>query len=144
MFFYYIDVETSLGYNYPDYGGSQLCTSNGGETARRKTVYTDYCRVSTLEFSYDDPMALKEIDRIIKSWKQTFRINAGLVGNKVTMEYAVWKARRPRDLVIPPMMERESINEVPQEGSSDLEIAKQVFDEEMKRMRVKSRNNKRR
>ena len=53
-----------------------------------------------------------------------------MVGNKVTIEYAMWKARRPQDLVIPPMMERESINEVAQEGTSDLEIAKQVFDEE--------------
>ena len=50
----------------------------------------------------------------------------------------MWKARRPRDLMIPPMMEREPINEVPQKGPSDLEIAKQVFDEEMKKMRVKS------
>ena len=47
------------------------------------------------------------------------------------------KAQRPRDLVIPPMMDREPI--VPQEGPSDLEIAKQVFDEQMKKMRVKSR-----
>ena len=39
--------------------------------------------------------------------------------------------------MIPPMMDREPI--VPQEGSSDLEIAKQVFDEEMKKMRIKSR-----
>ena len=100
--------------------------------------------LTQLKFSYDDPMASKEIDRIVKSWKQTFGVNTGLVGNKITMEYAVWKARRPRDLVIPPMMEREPINEVPQEGPSDLEIAKQVFDEEMKRMRVKSENNKRR
>ena len=82
-------------------------------------------------------MASKEIDWIVKSWKHTFRVNTGLVGNKVTMEYAVWKVRRPRDLVIPPMMDREPI--VLQEGPSDLEIAKQVFDEEMKKMRVKSR-----
>ena len=52
------------------------------------------------------------------------------------MEYAVLKARRPRDLMISPMMDREPI--VLQEGPSDLEIAKQVFDEEMKKMRVKS------
>ena len=39
--------------------------------------------------------------------------------------------------MIPPMMDREPI--APQEGPSDLEIAKQVFDEEMKKMRVKSR-----
>ena len=92
-----------------------------------------------MEFSYDDPMASKEIDRIVKSWKQTFRINAGLVGNKVTMEYTVWKARRPRDLMVPPMIDREPIDEVPQEGPFDLEIAKQMFEEEMRRMRVKSR-----
>ena len=45
--------------------------------------------LTQLEFSYDDPMASKEIDRIVKSWKQTFRVNTGLVGNKVTMKYAV-------------------------------------------------------
>ena len=39
---------------------------------------------------YDnDPMASKAIDRIVNSWKQTFRVNTGLIGNKVTMEYAV-------------------------------------------------------
>ena len=92
--------------------------------------------LTQLEFSYDDPMASKEIDQIVKSWKQAFRVNTGLVGNKVTMEYVVWKARRPQDLMIPPMMDREPI--VPQEGPSDLEIAKQVFDEKMKKMRVKS------
>ena len=92
-----------------------------------------------MEFSYDDSMASKEIDRIVKYWKQTFRINAGLVGNKVTLEYAVWKARKSRDLMIPSMMERGPTNEVPQEGPSDLEIAKQVIDEEMKKMKVKSR-----
>ena len=58
------------------------------------------------------------------------------MGNKVTIEYAVWKARRPWDLMIPLMMDREPI--APQEGPSDLEIAKQVFDEKMKKMRVKS------
>ena len=36
-------------------------------------------------------------------------------------------------------MDREPINEVPQEGPSDLEIAKQVFEEEMKKIRIKSR-----
>ena len=37
--------------------------------------------------------------------------------------------------MIPPMMDREPI--APQKGLSDLEIAKQLFDEEMKKMRVK-------
>ena len=59
-------------------GGRQFIPAIGGLTQ--------------LKFSYDDPMASKEIDRIVKSWKQTFRVNTGLVGNKVTMEYAVWKA----------------------------------------------------
>ena len=70
-----------------------------------------------MKFSYDDPMVSKEIDRIVKSWKNTFIVNTGLVGNKVTMEYAIWKAWRPRDLMIPLMMDREPI--VPQEGPSD-------------------------
>ena len=55
------------------------------------------------------------------------------------MEYATWKAQRSRDLMIPPMMEREPINEVSQEGPSDLKITKQVFEGEMKKMRIKSR-----
>ena len=92
-----------------------------------------------MEFSYDDPIASKGIDWIVKSWKQTFRVNTGLVSNKITMEYAVWKARRPRDLMTPPIIDREPIEEAPQKGPFDLEIAKQVFDEKMKRMRVKSR-----
>ena len=40
-------------------------------------------------------------------------------------------------MIIPPMMDREPI--APQEGPSDLEIAKQLFDEKMRKMRVKSR-----
>ena len=39
----------------------------------------------------------------------------------------------------PSMMDRKPIDEVPQEGPSDLEIAKQVFEGEMKKMRIKSR-----
>ena len=81
-----------------------------------------------MEFSYDDSMASRKIDHVVNSWKQTFRINTGLVSNKVTMEYAVWKARRPQDLMILPMMDRELINKVRQEGPSNLEIAKQVFE----------------
>ena len=107
------------------FGGKQFVPATGG--------------LAQLEFSYDDSMASKEIDRIVKSWKQTFRVDTGLVGNKVTMEYAVWKTRRPRDLMIPPMMEKEPIDEIPQEGPSDLEIAKQLFEVEMKKMRIKSR-----
>ena len=38
----------------------------------------------------------------------------------------------------PLMIDREPIEEAPQEGPSDLEVAKQVFDEKIKRMRVKS------
>ena len=51
--------------------------------------------LAQLEFSYDDSMASKKIDQIVKFWKPTFRVNTGLVGNKVIMEYAVWKARMP-------------------------------------------------
>ena len=91
---------------------------------KRRHFIPATARLAQLEFSYDDHMASKEIDRIVKSWKQTFRVNASLVGNKVIMEYVVWKAQRPQDLMIPSVMERESINEVPQERPSDLEIAK--------------------
>ena len=41
--------------------------------------------------------------------------------------------------MIPPMMERELIEEIPQEGPFDLEIAKQLFEAKIKKMRIKSR-----
>ena len=44
-----------------------------------------------LEFSYEDFTAAKEIDQVMKFWKQTLRINMGLVASKVTLEYVVWK-----------------------------------------------------
>ena len=50
-------------------GRNQLCTSDGGEIIRRKVVCTSYRRASTVEFSYEDSIASKEIDRIVKSWK---------------------------------------------------------------------------
>ena len=111
------------------FGGKQFVPAIGG--------------LAQLEFFYDDSIASKEIDRIVKSWKQTFRINMGLVGNKDTMEYAVWKARRPRDLMNPPLMDKEPIEKAPQEGPSDLEIAKQVFEGEMEKMRIKRRKTAR-
>ena len=46
--------------------------------------------------------------------------------------------RRSRNLVIPPVVEAEFVEETPQKGSSDLEIAKQVFREEKKKMRMVS------
>ena len=70
---------------------------------------------------------------MVKSWKQTFRVNLGLIASKVTPEYAIWKVRRSRNLVIPPVVEAEFVEETPQEGPSDLEIAEQVFEEEKKR-----------
>ena len=39
----------------------------------------------------------------------------------------------------PSMMDRKPIDEVPQEGPSDLEIVKQVFEGKMKKMRIKTR-----
>ena len=76
---------------------------------------------------------------MVKLWKQTFRVNIGLINNKVTIEYAIWKVRRSRNLVIPPAVEAEFVEKTPQEGPSDLEIAKQVFEEEKKKMRMVSR-----
>ena len=60
----------------------------------------------------------------------------GLIASKFTAEYAIWKVRRSRNLVIPPAIEAEFVEETPQEGLSDLEIAKQVFEEEKKKMRM--------
>ena len=75
----------------------------------------------------------------MKSWKQTFRVNLRLIASKVTLEYAIWKVRRSKNLVIPPVVEAEFIEETPQEGPSDLKIAKQVFEEKKKKMRLISR-----
>ena len=72
---------------------------------------------------------------MVKSWKKTSRIDTGLVASKVTSEYAVWRTRRSRDLVLPPVLKGEPTEETPQEGPSDLEIAKQVFEKEKKKMR---------
>ena len=94
-------------------GSNQLCTLMVVRQLGGRQFLPATTRLTQLEFSYDDSVASKEIDRIVKSWKQTFRVNTGLVGNKVTMEYAIWKARRPRDLMIPSMVDREPINEVP-------------------------------
>ena len=90
------------------------------------------------EFSYEI-MEAKGIDQMVKLWKQTFRVNLGLIANKVTPEYAIWKVRRSRNLVIPPVVQAEFVEETPQEGLSDLEIAKQVFEKEKKKMRMISR-----
>ena len=53
-----------------------------------------------LEFSYEDSTMAKDIDQMVKYWKQTFRVNMGLISSKVTPEYMIWKVRRPRNLVI--------------------------------------------
>ena len=69
MFFYYIGAEISLGYSYLDYGGSQLYTFNGGETIQRKAVCIATEGLAQLEFSHEDSITSKRIDRIVKSWK---------------------------------------------------------------------------
>ena len=84
------------------------------------------------EFSYEI-LEAKEIDQMVKSWKQTFRVNMVLIASKVTPEYAIWKVRRPRNLVIQTAVEEEFVEKTPQEGPSDLEIAKHVFEEEKKK-----------
>ena len=66
-----------------------------------------------LEFSYKDSTTPKEIDQVVKSWKQTFRVNTSLVVSKVTSEYAVWRVRRPKNLVTPLVVEGESAEEIP-------------------------------
>ena len=62
----------------------------------------------------------------------------GLVASKVTSKYTVWKTQRSRDLVLPSVVEGEPTEGTPKEGPSNLEIAKQVFEEEKKKMRQES------
>ena len=40
----------------------------------------------------------------------------GLVANKVTPEYALWRAQRSKNLVMPPAVEGEPSEKIPQEG----------------------------
>ena len=59
----------------------------------------------------------------------------------VVPEYVVWRTKKVEDMVIPSEMEdvcREESSEVP----SELEITKQVFEEEKKKMRIESRKHK--
>ena len=63
----------------------------------------------------------------------------GSLSCKVASEYVVWKAKKVKDMVIPPELENVQFKEESLEVPSELEIAKQIFKEEKKKIRIESR-----
>ena len=64
-----------------------------------------------------------------------------IIGNlsyKVTPKYMVWRAKKVEDVVILFGMEDVQFKEELPEVPSELEIAKQMFEEEKKKMRIES------
>ena len=92
--------------------------------------------LSQLDFSYEESGALKKIDQLLQVWKQTVRMSTGNLSCTVTSEYMVWKAKKIEDVVISFGMEDVQFEEELPEMPSELEIAKQMFEEEKKKMRV--------
>ena len=95
--------------------------------------------LNQLDFSYEELGAMKKVDQLLQVWKQTVRMSTGNLNCKVTPEYMVWRAKKVEDMVIPPGMEDVQFREESPEMLSEFEIAKQMFEEEKKKMRIESR-----
>ena len=95
--------------------------------------------LSQLEFSYEESGAIKKVDQLLQIWKQIVRMSTGNLSCKVTPEYMVWRAKKVEDVIIPLGMEDVQFEEELLEMPSELEIAKQMFEEEKKKMRIESR-----
>ena len=81
---------------------------------------------------------MKKVDQLLQVWKQTVRMSIGNLSCTITPKYMVWRAKKVEDVVIPFGMEDVQFEELP-EMPSELEIAKQMFEEEKKKMRIESR-----
>ena len=95
--------------------------------------------LSQLEFLYEESGAMKKVDQLLQVWKQTIRMSTENLSCKVTLEYMVWRANKVEDVVIPFGMEDVQSEKKLPEMPSELEIAKQMFEEEKKKMRIESR-----
>ena len=95
--------------------------------------------LSQLDFSYKESGAMKKVDHLLQVWKQTVRMSIGNLSCKVTSEYMVWRANKVEDVVIPFEMEDVQSEEELPETQSELKIAKQMFEEEKKKMRIEGR-----
>ena len=76
---------------------------------------------------------------MLQVWKQTVKMSIGNLSCKVTPEYMVWRANKVEDVVIPFGMEDVQFEEELPKMPSELEIAKQIFEEEKKKMRIEGR-----
>ena len=82
---------------------------------------------------------MKKVDQLLQVWKQTVKMSTGNLNCKATPEYMVWRANKVENVVIPFGMEDVQSEEELSEMPSELEIAKQMFEKEKKKMRVESR-----
>ena len=95
--------------------------------------------MTQLNFSYEESGAIKKVDQLLQVWKQTVRMSTENLSCKVTPEYIVWRAKKVEAVVIPIGMKDIHFEEELPEMPSELEIAKQMFEEEKKKMRIESR-----
>ena len=95
--------------------------------------------LSQLKFSYEESGAIKKVDQLLQVWKQTVRMSIGNLSCKVTSEYMVWRVKKVEDVIISAGMEDVQFEEELPEMPSELEIAKQMFEEEKKKMRIENR-----
>ena len=89
--------------------------------------------LTQLNFSYEELGAIKKVDQLLQVWKQTIRMSTGNLSCKVTPEYMVLRAKKVENVVIPVGMEDVQFEEELPEMPSELEIAKQMFEEEKRR-----------
>ena len=82
---------------------------------------------------------MKKVDQLLQVWKQTVKMSTGNLSCKATPEYMVWRANKVEDVVIPFGMEDVQSEEELPEMPSELEIAKQMFEEKKKKMRIEGR-----
>ena len=79
---------------------------------------------------------MKKVDQLLQVWKQTVRMSTENLSCTITSEYMVWRAKKVEDMVIPFGMEDVRFEEELPEMPSELEIAKQMLEEEKDRKSV--------
>ena len=88
----------------------------------------------------------KEVGQLIYAWKHRHRMRLDNILDKVSSEYAVWRAQKIEDKVMLPARMRVPVTDPPPRKLSELEIARAEFkverlkmEQENKRLREKSK-----
>ena len=76
----------------------------------------------------------KKVDQLISAWKHLYRMRLGNILDKVTLEYAVWRAQKIEDKVMLSARIRVPVTDPPPKKPSELEIAQAEF--EVKRLKM--------